>query len=221
MTILAPSILGADFKQLGEQIRLVDEAGAQYIHIDVMDGYFVPNISVGMPVISSLRSATDKVFDVHMMVTEAGRYVQEMRDCGADIITVHAEACRHLDQVLRKIRSCGARAGVSLNPATPVQAVEHVLPLADMALIMTVNPGFGGQERIPYTLDKIHMLRQICDRRGIPMDIQVDGGVTYDNVEEFLEAGANVIVAGSAVFQGDVTSNVKAFLKKFEEFEKR
>lgn len=220
MFLLAPSILGADFKHLERQVREAADAGAQYIHLDVMDGDFVPSISFGMPVISSLRSCTDKVFDVHMMVREPGRYIGDMKAAGADIITVHAEACTHLDRTVNQIKEAGLKAGVVLNPATPIHVLDCILDQVDMVLIMSVNPGFGGQKFIPYTLEKIRNLRRMCDERGLTMDIEVDGGVTCDNVRELMAAGANVFVAGSAIFKGDVAANTKAFFKIFEEEER-
>ncbi|MDR1770613.1 MAG: ribulose-phosphate 3-epimerase [Hungatella sp.] len=219
MLKLAPSILAADFKNLGQQVAEIAEAGAQYIHLDVMDGAFVPSISFGMPVIGSLRGCTDRFFDVHMMVEEPGRYVNDIKEAGADLICVHAEACTHLDRTINQIREAGLKAGVALNPATPLSVLDLILPEVDMVLIMTVNPGFGGQKFIPYTLDKVRALRRICRERDLQTDIQVDGGVTCDNVRELIEAGANVFVAGSAVFKGDAAANTKAFLKIFEEYE--
>ena len=216
---LAPSILAADFIRLGEQVRAVDEAGAQYIHLDVMDGAFVPSISFGMPVIKSLREITDKVFDVHMMVEEPGRYVEDMCRCGADLITVHAEACTHLDRVVNQIKEGGMRAGVAVNPATPLSVLDPILGELDMVLIMTVNPGFGGQKFIPYTMEKIRSLRRILTERGIAADIQVDGGISSANVREVLEAGANVFVAGSAVFGEDPGARTREFLDIFGEYE--
>lgn len=216
---LAPSILAADFARLGEQVRAVDEAGAQYIHLDVMDGAFVPSISFGMPVIKSLREITDKVFDVHMMVEDPGRYVEDMRRSGADLITVHAEACTHLDRVVNQIKEGGMRAGVAVNPATPLSVLDPILGELDMVLIMTVNPGFGGQKFIPYTMEKIRSLRRILTERGLAADIQVDGGISSANVREVLEAGANVFVAGSAVFGEDPGARTREFLDIFGEYE--
>ena len=216
---VAPSVLAADFAELGSQLRAVSEAGAEWIHLDVMDGAFVPSISFGMPVIKSIRRVTDRVFDVHMMVEEPGRYVEDMKKAGADLICVHQEACRHLDRTVNQIKEMGLKAAVALNPATPVSSLSCILEQLDMALIMSVNPGFGGQKFIPYTLNKITELRRMSDERGLNLDIQVDGGVGLGNVRQVIEAGANVIVAGSAVFKGDAAANTKAFLEIFKEYE--
>jgi len=213
MNCLSPSILSADFSRLGEQIRELDEAGAQYVHIDVMDGMFVPSISFGLPVIESIRECTERIFDVHLMIEEPIRYISDFADAGADLITVHAESCRHLDRTIDAIKEKGLLAGVALNPATPLSALSYILPKVDMVLIMTVNPGFGGQSLIPYTLDKVRDLKKMIDAQGLKTDIEVDGGINLSNVEEAMAAGANIIVAGSAVFQGDVTENVEGFLK--------
>ncbi len=221
MIILSPSILGADFKRLGEQVEEVARAGAPYIHLDVMDGTFVPSISFGMPLIESLRSCTDRVFDVHMMVEEPGRYVDAMKKAGADLICVHQEACLHLDRTVHQIREAGLRAAVALNPATPVGTLDLILSEVDMVLLMTVNPGFGGQKFIPYTLEKVRSLRRMCSERGLSTQIQVDGGITTDNVRDVIDAGADVIVAGSAVFKGNPSENVKRFLDIFQEYERR
>ena len=214
MKCLSPSILSADFTKLGEQVALLEEAGAQYVHIDVMDGAFVPSISFGMPVIKSLRGRSERIFDVHLMIEEPIRYIDEFVECGADLITVHAEACKHLDRTIDAIREKGIIAGVALNPATPLSAIEYVLPKVDMVLVMAVNPGFGGQKLIPYTIDKIRDLKQMIDKKNLKTDIEVDGGVTLENVEQLMDAGANIIVAGSAVFRGDIEENVKGFLSR-------
>ena len=219
MYILAPSLLAADFGHLAEQVKAVEDAGAKYLHLDVMDGAFVPSISFGMPVLKSLRSCTGLVFDVHMMVEEPGRYIQDIKDSGADLICVHQEACVHLDRTVSQIKEAGLKVAVALNPATPVSTLEYILPALDMALIMSVYPGFGGQKFIPYALAKVRCLREMAEKKNPSLDIQVDGGVTAGNVRDLMEAGANVFVAGAAVFQGDAAANVKEFLDVFRQYE--
>lgn len=219
MNILAPSLLGCDFSNLERQIKAVEEAGAGYLHLDVMDGLFVPSISFGMPVIASIRKCTDMVFDVHMMVKEPGRYAQVMKKAGAELLCVHQEACLHLDRTVSQIHALGMKAGVALNPATPVSVLECILDQVDQVLVMTVNPGFGGQEYIPYTLEKVRALRRLATERGLHLDIQVDGGITPENAAVFLEAGANILVAGSSVFRGDPGENTRKFMDVLRKYE--
>lgn len=219
MNILSPSILSADFRHLEQDILEAIDAGAEYLHIDVMDGMFVPSISFGMPVIKSIRPVTDKTFDVHLMVEEPGRYIDDFADCGADLITVHAEACKHLDRTIQQIKARGLKAGVALNPATPLCVLDHVITKVDMILIMTVNPGFGGQKYIPEMTEKIAALRKMLTDRGLETDIEVDRGISEDTIRTVLGAGANVIVAGSAVFgKGDIRGKAARLLDIMGEY---
>lgn len=220
MYAIAPSLLGADFTMLKQQVNVIEKAGAKYLHLDVMDGVFVPNISFGMPVISSIRKVSGLIFDVHMMTKEPVRYIKDLKKAGADIISVHQEACTHLDWTIKQIKEAGMKAGVAISPATPVSILDCILDQVDMILVMTVNPGFGGQERILYTLDKIRELRRKLNIQNIEADIQVDGGVTLANAKEFLDAGANILVAGSSIFQGDAEKNTQEFIKVIEEYNK-
>lgn len=197
---ISPSMLSADFSKMGEEIRAIDQAGAEYIHLDVMDGHFVPNITFGPPIIKALRPHSNKVFDVHLMIEPADPYIQAFADAGSDIITVHVEACPHLHRTLQSIRALGKKAGVSLNPSTSIETIKHVMDLVDLILIMTVNPGFGGQSFIP-VLDKITQARDLVTQTGRDIDIEVDGGVNPDTAKQVIKAGANVLVAGTAVFK--------------------
>ena len=200
MIKISPSILSADFSRLGEDVQAVDRAGADYIHIDVMDGHFVPNITIGPLVVDALRKVTDKPLDVHLMIENPDLYIADFAKAGADIITVHQEAVPHLHRTVQLIKSLGKKAGVSLNPATPVETLDVILDELDLVLIMSVNPGFGGQSFIPSALDKIRALRQRITERGLSTELEVDGGVKIDNIREVVAAGADVLVAGSAVF---------------------
>ena len=216
---LAPSILSADFARLGDQVKLVGEAGAQYVHIDVMDGTFVPQITLGSPVISCIRKVTDAVFDVHLMIQHPELHIEAMAKAGADIITVHAEAALHLDRVLDQIHQAGAKAGVALNPGTPLTELDYVLDKTDMVLLMTVNPGFGGQSYIPAVTEKIRTLRGRFIREGRDIDIEVDGGINAKTIRTVLDAGANVLVMGSAIYGAeDIPGEIGRTLAVFEEY---
>ena len=217
MNILSSSILSADFARLGSQIEEVDKAGTHYIHIDVMDGMLVPSISYGMPIVKSIRGITDKLFDVHLMIVDPIRYIKNFVDVGADSVTFHQEATDDPMAVIDEIHKYGKKAGIAIKPATPIDAIVPYLEKIEMVLVMTVEPGFGGQQLIPETLDKVRELRKLIDEKGLDVDIQVDGGIYIDNVEEILEAGANVIVSGSGIFKGNISENVKTFRKILSE----
>lgn len=210
---LSPSILSADFAHLGEDIKRAEAAGTPYLHYDVMDGMFVPSISFGMPVLESVRKITDMVLDVHLMIEDPDRYIDEFVRCGADIITVHYEACKDVKKTIRMIKDKGVKAGVTIKPNTPNSVLADVLDQVDMILLMTVEPGFGGQAYIPESTEKIRELRRMLDERGLKTDIEVDGGIKKTNLQMVLDAGANVIVAGSAIFKGDIEQNVRDFLE--------
>ncbi len=212
MNILAPSILAADFKGLGKQLEEIAQNGAEYVHIDVMDGKFVPSISFGMPVIKSIRPATEKTFDVHLMIEEPIRYITEFKESGADLITIHYEACSDVGATLKAIKDAGLKTGLSIKPKTDPDVVKEFLPLCDMILLMSVEPGFGGQKFIDGSLERAARLRELINESGLPVDLEIDGGITLDNVSEVLDAGVNVIVAGSAVFK-DPAGNTKKFME--------
>ena len=203
MIKLAPSILSADFARLLEDVKKVEQAGCEYLHIDVMDGHFVPNITLGPAIVKSLRKDVNMVFDTHLMIENPDNYIKDFVDSGSDIIVVHAEACNHLHRTIQNIKSYNIKAGVALNPATPIETIKHVLEDVDMVLIMTVNPGFGGQSFIKGMIEKIEELKKLIDEKKLKVDIQVDGGIKPDNIDKVVKAGANIIVAGSAIFNSD------------------
>lgn len=216
---LAPSLLSADFGIVKEQLEIMEKAGAPYIHLDVMDGVFVPNISFGMPVLKSLRKYTNMVFDAHLMIVEPERYVEELAKIGCDIINIHVEATKNPKEVISKINSLGVKSGITIKPVTPVSAIYDVLSDVDMVLVMSVEPGFGGQKFMPEQLDKVRELKKIKDEKGYKYDIQIDGGITLDNVREVIEAGVNCVVAGSSVLgKEDIEKAVKDFNSIFEEY---
>lgn len=217
--VLSPSILAADFKVLGQEMKKTEENGAAYIHFDVMDGMFVPSISFGMPVLASIHDATEQFMDAHLMVQEPIRYVEAFQKAGADSVTVHLEACEDVKTTLDKIHACGMKAGLAVNPETDVKELVPYLEDVEMILIMSVHPGFGGQKFIPESLDKISEVRAMLNEKNLETDIQVDGGIYVENVREVLDAGANVIVAGSAVFRGDAGENTAKFMEILKSYE--
>ena len=217
--VLSPSILAADFKVLGQEMKKTEENGAAYIHFDVMDGLFVPSISFGMPVLASINDATEQFMDAHLMVQEPIRYVEAFQKAGADSVTVHLEACEDVKTTLDKIHACGMKAGLAVNPETDVKELVPYLEDVEMILIMSVHPGFGGQKFIPESLDKIRAVRAMLNEKNLETDIQVDGGIYVENVREVLDAGANVIVAGSAVFRGDAGENTAKFMEILKSYE--
>jgi len=218
MVQIAPSILAADFADLGNGIRLVESAGAEVIHVDVMDGHFVPNITMGPPVVASIRKMTSLPLDVHLMIEDPDAYVQPFVDAGADWISVHVETCPHLDRTLQLIRSCGAKPGVVLNPATSLSTLDEALRLVEYVLVMTVNPGFGGQHFLPYTLEKVQRLRKVIQHKGLSARIEVDGGVSLENVSDLVKSGANILVVGSQIFgdpdPADAVRKLKALAER-------
>ena len=203
MIKLAPSILSADFARLLEDVKKVEKAGCEYLHIDVMDGHFVPNITLGPSIVKSLRKDVNMIFDTHLMIENPDNYIKDFVDAGSDLIVVHVEACKHLHRTIQNIKSYNIKAGVALNPATPIEAIKHIIEDVDMVLIMTVNPGFGGQSFIESTLEKIQELKNLIDSKNLNVDIQVDGGIKPSNINKVVKAGANIIVAGSAIFNSD------------------
>lgn len=217
--VIAPSILSADFTQLGSEIKQTEENGAAFLHFDVMDGMFVPNISFGIPVMKSIRKATGQIMDAHLMVQDPIRYLEAFRDAGADLITVHYEACPDVTKALVKIKDMGLRAGLSINPDTPVEVVREYLEIVDLILVMSVYPGHGGQKFIRGSLDRLRDIRHMITEMDREIDLQVDGGVTLDNLREIMEAGANIFVAGSAIFCGDIGENVRKCMEIFREYE--
>lgn len=217
--VLSPSILAADFKVLGQEMKKTEENGAAYIHFDVMDGMFVPSISFGMPVLASIHDATEQFMDAHLMVQEPIRYVEAFQKAGADYVTVHLEACEDVKTTLDKIHACGMKAGLAVNPETDVKELVPYMEDVEMILIMSVQPGFGGQKFIPESLDKIREVRAMLNEKNLETDIQVDGGIYVENVREVLDAGANVVVAGSAVFRGDAGENTAKFMEILKSYE--
>ena len=217
--VLSPSILAADFKVLGQEMKKTEENGAAYIHFDVMDGMFVPSISFGMPVLASIHDATEQFMDAHLMVQEPIRYVEAFQKAGADYVTVHLEACEDVKTTLDKIHACGMKAGLAVNPETDVKELVPYMEDVEMILIMSVQPGFGGQKFIPESLDKIREVRAMLNEKNLETDLQVDGGIYVENVREVLDAGANVIVAGSAVFRGDAGENTAKFMEILKSYE--